>query len=110
MKYLITESKIESTIESFLRSSFSEVVDVKFKRVGVVLGSETPSRRIERTNIEILIDPEGILNGNFNPKKGHFVGDNLKIEIWQTINSMFSLNMEKYGSEWDIEFLVLSIY
>jgi hypothetical protein len=110
MKYLITESKIESTIESFLKSSFDEVVDVKFRKVGIVLGSETPSRRIERTNIQILIDPEGILKGNFKPNKGHFVGDNLKIEIWQTINSMFSLNMEKYGSDWDIEFHVLSIY
>jgi len=108
MKYLITESKIESTIESFLRSSFDGVVDVKFKRVGVWLASE--DRRIERTNIQILIDPEGILKGNFKPNKGITVGDNLKIQIWQTINSMFSLNMEEYGSEWDIDFLVLSIY
>jgi hypothetical protein len=109
MKYLITESKIESTIESFLRSSFDEVVDVKFKKVGRILGSDE-NRRIEVTKIQILIDPEGILKGNFNPNRGHFVGDDLKIQIWQTINSMFSLNMEEYGSEWDIEFHVLSIY
>jgi hypothetical protein len=108
MKYLITESKIESTIESFLKSSFDEVVDVKFNKVSRNLAYE--GKRIEVSIIEILIDPEGILKGNFNPKKGQFVGDDLKIEIWQTINSMFSLNMEKYASEWDIEFLILSIY
>jgi len=110
MKYLITESKIESSIESFLKSSFDDVVDVKFKKVGRVLGSDENNKKIEVTMIQILIDPEGILKGNFNPKKGYYVGDDLKIQIWQTINSMFSLNMEEYGSEWDIEFLILSIY
>jgi hypothetical protein len=109
MKYLITESKIESTIESFLKSSFDEVVDVKFNKVSRNLAYDE-GKRIEVNIIEILIDPEGILKGNFNPKKEHYVGEDLKIEIWQTINSMFSLNMEKYGSDWDIEFLILSIY
>jgi hypothetical protein len=109
MKYIISESKMNSSIERFLRSSFSEVVDVKFRRVGIVLGSETPSRRIERTNIQILIDPEGILKGNFNPDKGDLIGYDLKLEIWRTIDSMFSLNMKQYGSEWDIEFKTLSI-
>ena len=108
MKYLITESKMNSSIERFLRSSFSEVVDVKFSRVGVWLASD--DREIERTKIQFLIDPEGILKGNFKPNKGHFVGDNLKREIWQTINSMFGLSMEEYGSDWDIEFFVLGIY
>ena len=109
MKYLITESKIESTIESFLKSSFDEVVGVKFNKVDRILAYDD-GKRIEVNIIEILIDPEGILKGNFNPKKGYYVGEDLKIEIWQTINSMFSLNMEKYGSKWDIEFLILSIY
>jgi hypothetical protein len=109
MKYLITESKIESTIESFLKSSFDEVVGVNFKKITKVLTYDD-GKRIEVNVIEILIDPEGILKGNFNPKKEYYVGEDLKIEIWQTINSMFSLNMEKYNSEWDIEFLILSIY
>jgi len=109
MKYLITESKIESTIESFLKSSFDEVVGVKFNKVSRNLAYDE-GKRIEVNIIEILIDPEGILKGNFNPNRGDFVGDDLKIQIWQTINSMFSLNMEKYGSEWDIEFFILSIY
>jgi hypothetical protein len=109
MKYLITESRIESAIESFLKSSFSEVVGVNFKNITKVLTYDD-GKRIEVNVIEILIDPEGILKGNFNPKKEYYVGEDLKIEIWQTINSMFSLNMEKYNSEWDIEFLILSIY
>jgi hypothetical protein len=109
MKYLITESRIESTIESFLKSSFDEVVGVNFKKITKVLTYDD-GKRIEVNVIEILIDPEGILKGNFNPKKEYYVGEDLKIEIWQTINSMFSLNMEKYNSEWDIEFLILSIY
>jgi hypothetical protein len=108
MKYLITESKMNSSIERFLRSSFSEVVDVKFSRVGVWLASD--DREIERTKIHVLIDPQGILKGNFNVSKGHFIGYDLKKEIWQTVNSMFNLNMEEYGSDWDIEFFVLGIY
>ena len=109
MKYLITESRIESAIESFLKSSFDEVVGVNFKKITKMLAYDD-GKRIEVNVIEILIDPEGILKGNFNPKKEYYVGEDLKIEIWQTINSMFSLNMEKYASEWDIEFLILSIY
>ena len=107
MKYLITESKMESSIERFLKSSFSEVVDVKFRKVGVWLASD--DREIERNKIQVLIDPQGILKGNFNVSKGHFIGYDLKKDIWQTVNSMFSLNMEEYGSDWDIEFFVLSI-
>jgi hypothetical protein len=49
------------------------------------------------------------LKGNFNPGKGDLIGYDLKLEIWRTIDSMFSLNMKQYGSEWDIEFKTLSI-
>ena len=108
MKYLITESKLESYIEKFIKDYFSDVVYVKFKKVKVHLASD--DKTIDSTRIQILIDPEGILNGNFNPNKGHWVGDDLKRNIWQTVNSMFGLQMEKYGSEWDIEFKVLSTY
>jgi hypothetical protein len=98
---------MNSSIERFLKSTFGEVVDVKFKKVGRILADD--GRRIEVNYIQILIDPEGVLKGNFKPNKGAFVGHDLKREIWRTIDSMFSLNMEEYGSEWDIEFLVLSI-
>ena len=107
MKYLITESKLESYIEKFLKDSFSDVVYVKFKKIRTYLASDNIS--IDAIRIQILIDPEGILNGNFNPNKGHWVGDDLKRNIWQTINSMFGLRMEEYGSGWDIEFKVLSV-
>ena len=52
----------------------------------------------------------GNFKGNFNPNKSHFVGHDLKREIWGTIDSMFGLNVEEYGSDWDIEFKVLSVY
>lgn len=101
---------MNSSIERFLRSSFSEVVDVKFSKVMVWLASD--DREIERNKIQVLIDPQGILKGNFNlnVSKGHFIGYDLKKDIWRTVNSMFSLNMEEYGSDWDIEFFVLGIY
>jgi len=107
MKYIITESKMNSSIERFLKSTFDEIVDVKFKKVGVWLASD--DRDIEVNKIQVLIDPQGILKGNFNVSKGHFIGYDLKKDIWRAVNSMFSLNMEKYGSDWDIEFFVLGI-
>ena len=107
MKYIITESKMEMFIETFLKKNFDEVIYVKFERVRVYLASD--DRDIERTKIRVLIDPEGILKGNLNPNKAHFAGYDLKKEIWQTINSMFSLNVEEYGSDWDIEFKTLSV-
>jgi hypothetical protein len=108
MKYLITESKMNSSIERFLKGTFDEVVDVRFKKVGVYLAGD--DKTIQRNQIQVLIDPQGILKGNFNVSKGHFIGYDLKKDIWQTVNSMFSLNMEGYGSDWDIEFFVLGIY
>ena len=99
---------MEMSIERFLKKTFDAVVDVKFRKVGVYLAGD--DRSIERTQILILIDPEGVLKGNFNPNKSNFVGHDLKREIWRTIDTMFSLNVEEYGSDWDIEFKVLSVY
>jgi hypothetical protein len=107
MKYLITENKINNVIERFIRDSFDEVINVKFVKKKVFLASE--DRTIESTEIQMLLDPEGILKGNFNPNKGDWVGDNTKAKIWRTLNSMFSLKMEEYGSPWDIRFIVLSV-
>ena len=107
MKYLITESKVESTIESFLKSSFDEVVGVNFKKITRMLAYDD-NKRIEVNVIEILIDPEGILKGNFNPKKEYYVGEDLKIEIWQTIN--FFMDFQKNGKKADIRKTILAEY
>ena len=107
MKYLITENKIKNVIERFIRDSFDEVINVKFVKKKVFLASE--DRTIESTEIQILLDPEGILKGNFNPNKGSWAADDVKRKIWRTLNSMFSLKIEEYGSPWDIKFIVLSV-
>ena len=45
MKYLITESRLNDSIETYLKENFDNVVDVKFVKKTVFLASE--DRKIE---------------------------------------------------------------
>ena len=100
MKYLITESKLNKTIESFIRKNYPEVVSVSFDKKPVWLASE--NRAHDVTIIYVIVDPHKILEGNIN---GAFKGYNndIRRDIWNTLNSFFNLEFDKYGSDWDIE-------
>jgi ATP-dependent protease HslVU (ClpYQ) ATPase subunit len=106
MKYLITESKMNSLIEDFLKKQFDVVVDVKFKKIRVHLASTHET--IDRTEIQILIDPYEILKGNFDydTSKGIYIIDVIR-DISKTLDNLFTLNYMKYGSKWSIEYFVL---
>jgi hypothetical protein len=100
MKYILTESRLNNTIENYLVSNYDYIVSVSFQRRGVWLASE--DRRIERTVIVVIVDPHKVLQGNL---EGEFNGYNsdIRSNIWRNLNEFFSLGFDEYGSEWDIE-------
>jgi len=107
MKYIITESKLNKTIESFIRKTYPEVVSVSFNKKTVWLASEDRANSV--TLISIIVDPHKILEGNIS---GSFQGydRDIRRNIWNTLNSFFSLGFDKYGSDWDIEVFGIKLH
>jgi hypothetical protein len=100
MKYLITESKLNKTIESFIRKNYPEVVSVSFDKKPTWLAGE--DRGHDVTIIYVIVDPHKILEGNINGAFKQYDND-IRRDIWKTLNSFFNLEFDKYGSDWDIE-------
>ena len=104
MKYLITENKLNNYIEMYLKENFEDVVDVKFVKQTVFLASE--DRKIESTEIQILIDPMKVLKGNFQMVRADV--SEFRRRVWNDLNYTFGLKIEEYGSPWDIKFFVIT--
>lgn len=100
MKYLITESRINGVIKEYLESKYDYIVSVSFDKKPVWLAGE--DRGHDVNIIYVIVDPHKILEGNIN---GAFKGydNDIRREIWNDLNSFFSLEFDKYGSDWDIE-------
>jgi hypothetical protein len=100
MKYIINESRLNNAIEKFLKKNYDFIVSVSFHEKSVWLASE--DRGHTATVITIIVDPYKILEGN---TKGQFKQYNREIrrDIWNRLNTFFSLGFDKYGSDWDIE-------
>ena len=107
MKYLITESKLNKTIESFIRKNYPEVVSVSFDKKPVWLASE--NRAHDVTIIYVIVDPHKILEGNISGGFKKYYDSDMRRDIWNTVNSFFSLGFDKYGSDWDIEIYGLTL-
>lgn len=106
MKYIITENNLKKSIEQYLKESFPEIISVNFRTKSVMLASDG-GRRIERNVIEIIADPfnarEGFKLYNYSEAK------KLKSRIWDSLNSMFGLGFEEYGSDWDMDYFIIKI-
>lgn len=106
MKYIITENTLRNSIERFLKESFPEIISVNFKEKKVLLASDR-DRIITRRVIDIIADPYGVRDGN--TKFVYKDAKELKSRIWNSLDTMFSLGFEKYGSEWEMNYSVIKI-
>lgn len=97
MKYLITESKLNQTIKNFILENFPIVEKVEFGTLKVVLGSLEGSPVVDRTVVRILIN-NSQNKYNFSELK------KLSNQMKNTIDGMFGLNSDEYGSEYEFEF------
>ena len=107
MKFLLTESKLKGAIESFIRKTYPEVINVIFETKSVMLGSTDGQPIIRRTTIKVIGDPSDVLSGK--PKSEYRLVLEFKRSIKENVNNVFGLNIYEYGSEWDIEVFVLSL-
>lgn len=102
MKYLITESKINDLIKKFILEEFPNVYSVKFYPTSVTLGSSEGFPSIVRTEIVVVID-------NIDDRLNRSQLWDLRHKIQDSVDKVFGLNTEKYGSEWGFKFFQLSI-
>lgn len=100
MKYLITENRIHNLIEKYILDRYPMVGSVGFgtKKVHLAAG---PNDEGETDIVKTLI----FINFT-NGKMSHSPSYTLK-KIYNDLNSMFNLNIERYGSYWDISGIVL---
>jgi len=106
MKYVITKNTLKHSIERYLKESFPEIVSVNFKTKSVLLASDG-GRKIERNVIEVIADPFNARE--FNKLYNYSDAKKLKSKIWNSLDSIFGLGFEEYGSEWDMDYFIIKI-
>lgn len=102
MKILITEHKYYNLIEKYILDGYPMVRNVTFTTKKVQLAGEPNSKgenEIIRNNITIdLINGKLTHSPNWTTKA-----------IRNDLNTMFGLGIETYGSEWGINYKVVSL-
>jgi hypothetical protein len=90
-------------IEKYLQKHFPSILKVEFSKTQSYLGSSFDLPKEERTItkdvIEITFDN---LKGNLSKSEL----SELRSEIWNTLSREFGLQIEKYGSKYNLEFFV----
>lgn len=100
MKIIITESKMENMIKSYLLDNDNDVIDVEFGTQRVMLGSgpnEKGEKIVDQKIIKVTID-------NVKNRKTNFELTELTKKIANTIGGLFGIDFKSYGSEWDLKF------
>ena len=102
MKYIITENRMELMIKEYIIKSF-DAFDVEFTTRNVHLGSG-PNEKGE-TSVK-----QKVINVYFNylkDKKSYSELRQIKSELWNILPSLFGVDFESYGSEWDLKVYIL---
>lgn len=97
MKYLITENKMESIIKDYILNNY-DVMDVEYTESRVHLGSgpnDKGQTDVTQKVINVYIE-------NFKHKKRYGDLKQIKSSLWNTLGSLFGIDLTKYGSEWDL--------
>ena len=100
MKYIITESRINNLLEKYILERYPMVRDVFFTTKSIRLASE-PNERGENDIIR------NIININFKDSEMTHSPTWTSKHIRNDINSMFGLEIDKYGSDWGIEWKMI---
>lgn len=97
MKYLISETKMNSTIRNFIMESFPMVGDVQYYFQTLVLGSTKGHPKISQTIIRVIFD-----NKDNRYSRADLM--DLKNQITKKVDGVFGLDTTEYGSEWGWDF------
>lgn len=114
MRYTITESKRNDTIETFLKNKFPEVIAVRFRENPVIAYDENGKYEFKRTSISIVLDTMGITTGGVTAKDmadettRSSVGK-LKRQIYDSLKDWFGINPLEFKSPWSVNLYVLDL-
>ena len=99
MRVLITENRLYSSLEKYILNGYPMVRDVTFstREVKLASGSFRERKTIQRHIINIKFDADKM---EYSPTL------TLK-QIRNDINSMFSFDIDGYGSEWGLEYKMI---
>ena len=86
MKYLITESQLDDTMEKLLKKIFPEVVSVSSRPVNVYIAYE--ERSVTRTEVTVICDPKGYVVKNNSGMNDY----DLRVAIRKTLHKYFNID------------------
>jgi hypothetical protein len=95
MRYIITESRIENIIKDYILNNY-DVMDVDLIGGKIHLGSgpnEKGQTEIEQKIIVVYIN-------NIKGEKSRDEIRKIKKTLWDRLNGLFGINLDKYGSGW----------
>ena len=96
MKYIITESRINNIVEKFILEGYPMVRDVFFTTKLIRLAGEPNERGKNDIN-------RNVININFIDGKMTHSPSYMGRQIRNDVNSMFGFDIDKYGSDWGME-------
>ena len=96
MKYIITESRINNLVEKFILEGYPMVRDVFFTTKLIRLAGEPNERGKNDIN-------RNVININFIDGKMTHSPSYIGRQIRNDVNSMFGFDIDKYGSDWGME-------
>ena len=96
MKYIITEIRINNLLEKYILDRYPMVKRVFFTTKSIRLAGD-PNERGENDIIRNIINID-FIDGKMTHSPSY-----LGRKIRNDINSMFGLDIEKYGSDWGME-------
>ena len=111
MKLLLTENRLNDLIKDTLMREFPSIYTVIFQPFRTLSVSDGKSKKILVTHIQIYLVPEN-LQGVYpllSSSQINFeaVARQQKKEIYQFVKHHFPVEIEEFGSDWDIDFFYL---
>ena len=111
MKLLLTENRLNDLIKDTLMREFPSIYTVIFQPFRTLSISDGKSKKRTVTHIQIYLVPEN-LQGVYpllssSQVNLEAVARQRKKEIYQFVKHHFPVEIEEFGSDWDIDFFYL---
>jgi len=88
---------MESMIKEYILNNY-DVMDVEYttKKVHLASGpNEKGETQVTQKVINVYVE-------NFKHQKKYSEIKEIKSKLWNTLNGLFGLDLDKYGNEWDL--------
>lgn len=111
MKLLLTENRLNDLIKDTLMREFPSIYTVIFQPFRTLSVSDGKSKKIVVTHIQIYLVPENLqeVYPLLSSSQINFeaVARQQKKEIYQFVKNHFPVEIDEFGSDWNIDFFYL---